>query len=56
MQVVATKPSLAFFSAAEIRETGTNVWVDEDEWDVRTSRHSIPDIMTIPRAAELQDW
>ena len=34
-QVVATKPSLTFFNAGEIRETGTNVWVDEDEWDVR---------------------
>ena len=35
IQVVATKPSLTFFNAGEMRETGTNVWVDEDEWDVR---------------------
>ncbi|KAF9651638.1 flavoprotein [Thelephora ganbajun] len=33
IQVVATKPSLTFFNAKKTRETGTNVWVDEDEWD-----------------------
>lgn len=35
IQVVATKPSLTFFNAEKMREEGTNVWVDEDEWDVR---------------------
>ena len=35
IQVIATKASLTFFNAGKIKETGTNVWVDEDEWDVR---------------------
>jgi len=35
IEVVATKASLTFFDAAKIKETGTDVWVDEDEWDVR---------------------
>ncbi|PVF93927.1 flavo protein [Serendipita vermifera] len=33
VQVVATKPSLGFYNAAEIRQKlGVNVWQDEDEW------------------------
>jgi phosphopantothenoylcysteine decarboxylase len=35
IQVVATKPSLTFFDALKLKQTGTSVWVDEDEWDVR---------------------
>jgi phosphopantothenoylcysteine synthetase/decarboxylase len=35
VQVVATKSSLVFLNAGMIKEMGTNVWVDEDEWDVR---------------------
>lgn len=48
IQVVATKPSLIFFNAERIKEIGTNVWVDEDEWDVRIrqSFFLIPDVMT----------
>lgn len=34
VQVVATKPSLTFFSPEEIRKQGVNVWLDEDEWRV----------------------
>ncbi|KAF9778596.1 flavoprotein [Thelephora terrestris] len=33
IQVVATKPSLTFFDALKLKQTGTSVWVDEDEWD-----------------------
>ncbi|KAI0322047.1 flavoprotein [Amylostereum chailletii] len=33
IQVVATKPSLTFFNADDIRKQGVNVWLDEDEWD-----------------------
>ena len=36
VQVIATKSSLTFFNAKTLRDTGTDVWVDEDEWDVRT--------------------
>lgn len=39
IQAVATKPSLTFFDAGKIRETGVSVWVDEDEWDVRIPNH-----------------
>ncbi|KAI5827624.1 flavoprotein [Schizophyllum commune Tattone D] len=32
VEVVATKPSLAFYSADEIERAGSCVWTDEDEW------------------------
>ncbi|KAF7289931.1 flavoprotein [Mycena indigotica] len=32
VELVATKPSLTFFSADSIRRTGVRVWTDEDEW------------------------
>lgn len=37
VQVAATKPSLAFFSASQIEEKneGVYVWTDDDEWSVR---------------------
>lgn len=54
IQVVATKPSLTFFDAGKIRETGTNVWVDEDEWDVCIDQSRlISDAMTVSPIAEL---
>ena len=57
MQVIATKPSLTFYNAEKMRETGTNVWVDEDEWDVRIHRSQlISDVMTVSPIAELSDW
>ncbi|KAJ6499585.1 flavoprotein [Mycena vitilis] len=32
VEVVATKPSLAFYDAEAVRKTGVRVWRDEDEW------------------------
>jgi phosphopantothenoylcysteine decarboxylase len=32
IQVVATKPSLVFYSREEIEQAGSRVWSDEDEW------------------------
>ncbi|KAL1760173.1 flavoprotein [Schizophyllum commune] len=32
VEVVATKPSLAFYSADEIERAGSRVWTDENEW------------------------
>ncbi|KAF8073900.1 flavoprotein [Lyophyllum atratum] len=32
VEVVATKPSLAFYTKEDIKEAGSRVWVDEDEW------------------------
>ncbi|KAK2459638.1 hypothetical protein APHAL10511_008283 [Amanita phalloides] len=32
VEVVATKPSLAFYSKEDIRQAGSRVWTDEDEW------------------------
>jgi len=45
IQVVSTKPSLAFFNAAHIEDAGVRVWTDDDEWSVRrlaTHRASPP--------------
>lgn len=54
IQVVATKPSLIFFNAQKIKETGVNVWADEDEWDVRTHQPLlIRGSMTVSLAVEL---
>ncbi|KAI5897169.1 flavoprotein [Schizophyllum commune H4-8] len=50
VEVVATKPSLAFYSPEEIERTGSRVWTDEDEW---TDDYSIGDpILHI----ELRRW
>ena len=35
IQVAATKPSLTFFQAEDIRRQGVDIWTDDDEWDVR---------------------
>ncbi|KAF8742613.1 hypothetical protein AX14_003246 [Amanita brunnescens Koide BX004] len=32
VEVVATKPSLTFYSKEDIREAGSRVWADDDEW------------------------
>ncbi|KAG5337245.1 putative thymidylate synthase [Termitomyces sp. T112] len=32
VEVVATKPSLAFYAKKDISDAGTRVWTDEDEW------------------------
>ncbi|KDR82457.1 hypothetical protein GALMADRAFT_237785 [Galerina marginata CBS 339.88] len=32
VEVVASKPSLAFYSKSDIEKAGTRVWTDEDEW------------------------
>ncbi|GLB38217.1 putative flavo protein [Lyophyllum shimeji] len=32
VEAVATKASLAFFTKGDIRNAGSRVWVDEDEW------------------------
>ncbi|KAI9568577.1 flavoprotein [Boletus coccyginus] len=32
IQVVSTKPSLAFFNAADVEDAGIRVWTDDDEW------------------------
>ncbi|KAF9452948.1 flavoprotein [Macrolepiota fuliginosa MF-IS2] len=32
VEVVATKPSLAFFKREDIKSQGVHTWVDEDEW------------------------
>ncbi|KAJ7151034.1 flavoprotein [Mycena filopes] len=32
VEVVATKPSLVFYDADAIRQTGVRVWTDADEW------------------------
>ncbi|KAG6860292.1 hypothetical protein C0995_013028 [Termitomyces sp. Mi166 len=32
IEVVATKPSLAFYSKSDIINAGARVWADEDEW------------------------
>ncbi|KAJ7749333.1 flavoprotein [Mycena maculata] len=32
VEVVATKPSLAFFDADAVRAAGVRVWTDQDEW------------------------
>ncbi|KAG6868153.1 hypothetical protein C0993_007097 [Termitomyces sp. T159_Od127] len=32
VEVVATKPSLAFYSRTDISDAGSRVWTDEDEW------------------------
>ncbi|KAG6890252.1 hypothetical protein C0992_002661 [Termitomyces sp. T32_za158] len=32
VEVVATKPSLAFYSKSDIGGAGSRVWTDEDEW------------------------
>ncbi|KAF8621402.1 hypothetical protein AX15_007814 [Amanita polypyramis BW_CC] len=34
VEVVATKPSLAFYTKEHIRQAGSRVWTDEDEWPV----------------------
>ncbi|KAL1672836.1 flavoprotein [Schizophyllum commune] len=50
IEVVATKPSLAFYSADEIERAGSRVWTDEEEW---TDDYSIGDpILHI----ELRRW
>ncbi|RDB18098.1 putative thymidylate synthase [Hypsizygus marmoreus] len=35
IEVVSTKPSLAFFTKEDIISAGSRVWTDEDEWTVR---------------------
>ncbi|KAG6833458.1 hypothetical protein H0H87_006825 [Tephrocybe sp. NHM501043] len=37
IEVVATKPSLAFYSKSDIFEAGPRVWTDEDEWTLTQS-------------------
>lgn len=32
VEVIATKPSLTFFTKQEINDVGSRVWTDEDEW------------------------
>lgn len=32
VEVVATKPSVAFFDVAAVERAGARVWRDEDEW------------------------
>ncbi|KIM55245.1 hypothetical protein SCLCIDRAFT_1221278, partial [Scleroderma citrinum Foug A] len=32
VEVVSTKPSLTFFDAEAVEETGARVWTDDDEW------------------------
>ncbi|KAL1719027.1 flavoprotein [Schizophyllum commune] len=50
VEVVATKPSLAFYSTNEIERAGSRVWTDEDEW---TADYAIGDpILHI----ELRRW
>lgn len=34
VEVVSTKASTTFFDAQAIRDAGTRVWRDEDEWNV----------------------
>ncbi|KAF7323866.1 O-methylsterigmatocystin oxidoreductase [Mycena kentingensis (nom. inval.)] len=46
VQVVATKPSLAFYSADEIRSLGVRVWRDEDEWPTSLLRALSPSTPT----------
>ncbi|CAL1706965.1 unnamed protein product [Somion occarium] len=33
IEVVSSKPSLAFFSKADVQKAGSRVWTDDDEWD-----------------------
>ena len=46
MQVAATKPSLTFFQPEDIRKQGVDVWVDDDEWDVRLC--PVPSVRSSP--------
>lgn len=36
VEVVATKPSLTFYSEEEIKKAGSRMWTDDDEWSVST--------------------
>lgn len=47
VEVVSTKPSMAFFDVAAVQKAGARVWRDEDEWGEEVRLHTYIQIRPI---------